>query len=62
LHLPTWCKCGNIVTFSNEDRCENCYSTDQVRYHGKSLRVKTTSWPERERECNVKHPPSPTAR
>ena len=62
MQLPTWCKCGNIVTFANEDRCENCYSMDQLRYHGKSLRVKPTSWPERERDCYGKHRSDPKAR
>lgn len=39
--LPVWCKCGNIVTFSNETRCEECYSADQQRFSGKSQHVET---------------------
>lgn len=35
MNLPAWCACGKPVTFSNETRCEDCYSNDQQKYHGK---------------------------
>lgn len=41
IELPKWCACGNIVTFSNEDRCEQCYASDQERWHGKNQLVDT---------------------
>ncbi len=46
--LPVWCKCGNIVTFSNETRCEDCYSADQQRYDGQSQHVDTIHLSDRE--------------
>ncbi len=39
LTLPVWCKCGAIVTYSNEDRCEDCFVNDTVRYHGRSKQI-----------------------
>lgn len=35
------CQCGRAITFSNEDRCEDCYAAAQQRYQGKATRVKT---------------------
>lgn len=39
LLLPIWCKCGNIVTYSNEERCEDCFVNDTIRYHGRSKHI-----------------------
>ena len=33
------CVCGGIIRFSNEDRCEACFSRDTERWHGRSQRV-----------------------
>ena len=46
--LPRWCACGNRIELLDETRCEVCYSLDQQRYDGKSQRVKSTSWPQRQ--------------
>lgn len=38
--LPLVCQCGSIVAFSNENRCEECWTTDQARLGvGKPTRV-----------------------
>lgn len=36
-------RCGNLVTFSNEDRCENCFAEDAIRWHGNHQLV-TFQW------------------
>lgn len=39
----TICGCGQPVRFANENRCEDCWSLDQQRFHGRSQRVNTTA-------------------
>lgn len=50
--LPIWCACGNLVTFSNETRCEECYAGDQHRLTGKPTRVNTPHLSQREELAN----------
>lgn len=59
LSLPKWCDCGKVVTFSTEDRCEDCYARDQDRYTGKPTRVATAARSVREEASDR---PSPLAR
>jgi len=44
MDLPKLCSCGNVVKFSNEDKCEDCFCTHTLRYHGRSQRVKALPW------------------
>lgn len=38
--IPIWCPCGNLVTFSNEKRCEDCLANEWSRMGlGKPTRV-----------------------
>jgi hypothetical protein len=56
--LPTWCViCGKVVTFSNEERCEDCYATDQSRFSGKSARVKAVALREESHDVPLCPPP-----
>ncbi len=38
------CLCGKLVRYSNEDRCEDCFIEDTLRYSGKSERVESLPW------------------
>ena len=38
MDFPVLCACGNIVTFSNETRCEDCFALDMSRLKIKSTR------------------------
>jgi hypothetical protein len=40
---PQLCRCGNVIRYSNDDRCEDCWVSDQQRWSGKSQRVNTTT-------------------
>jgi hypothetical protein len=53
MDLPKLCMCGNPVEYSNEDRCEDCFVTGTMRYHGRSQRVKSVPWLEGEDEVQV---------
>ena len=44
------CKCGQPVRYAPpENRCEDCFARDQQKWPGWSQRVKTTNWPENEK-------------
>src|SRR5437016_1443832 len=45
--LPTWCKCGQIVHFAGESRCEDCFARDQEQLK-KPLRVNVPHLSEKE--------------
>lgn len=47
--LPLFCRCGNPVRFSNDNRCEDCWTNDQAKYKvGVPTRVKTNAMSARE--------------
>jgi len=46
MKLLKLCACGNLIEFSNEDCCENCFAHKSERLHGRSQRVKSYPWME----------------
>jgi len=40
MDLPRFCVCGEEIKYPNETRCESCYVSDTVRWHGRAQRVK----------------------
>lgn len=52
MELPNLCACGEIVRYSNEDCCEDCFIVKSERYHGRSQRVVSYPWMEAEHAEN----------
>lgn len=50
MELLKLCACGNLIEFSNEDCCEDCFAQKSEQYHGRSQRVKPLPWLEDEDE------------
>jgi hypothetical protein len=44
MKLLKLCACGNLIEFSNEDSCEDCFANTTERHHGRSQRVKSYPW------------------
>lgn len=51
--LPKLCACGRQIKFSNEDRCEECFCEETIRFHGRSQRIKSLPWLEGESNDQV---------
>lgn len=50
MELPRVCDCGELIRYSNEECCEDCFAMKADTLHGISQRVKSLPWLEPEDE------------